>query len=88
LQRYCGHYHHSKTEKFIILQGSALFKFKHIITNESFELSIDSDNLHVVDTIPGWVHDITNTGSNDLIVMLWANEIFDRNFPDTIAHEI
>lgn len=83
-----GHYHHSKTEKFIILQGSALFKFKHIITNESFELSIDSDTLHIVDTIPGWVHDITNTGSNDLIVMLWANEIFDRNYPDTIAHEI
>ena len=58
------------------------------ITNESFELSIDSDTLHIVDTIPGWVHDITNTGSNDLIVMLWANEIFDRNYPDTIAHEI
>tara|TARA_B110001450_G_C17652370_1_gene493843 strand:- start:658 stop:1761 length:1104 start_codon:yes stop_codon:yes gene_type:complete len=83
-----GHYHHSKTEKFIILQGSALFKFKHTITNEFFELNVGSDTLQVVDTIPGWVHDITNTGMNDLIVMLWANEIFNKDLPDTIAHEI
>ena len=39
----------------------------------------------VVETIPGWAHDITNIGTDELVVMLWANEIFDRDRPDTIA---
>jgi UDP-2-acetamido-2,6-beta-L-arabino-hexul-4-ose reductase len=42
----------------------------------------------VVETIPGWTHDITNTGNNLLIVMLWANEIFDRSKPDTYQREV
>ncbi|HCM64414.1 MAG TPA: capsular biosynthesis protein [Morganella sp. (in: Bacteria)] len=80
-----GHYHHSKNEKFLVIQGTAHFKFKNIITNEFFDLHTDSGTLEIVDTIPGWSHDITNIGDNDLIVMLWANEIFDRDNPDTIT---
>lgn len=80
-----GHYHHTKTEKFLIVQGVAEFKFKNIITNEMFSITVSSDQPEVVETIPGWAHDIRNTGETELIVVLWANEIFDHNNPDTIG---
>lgn len=80
-----GHYHHSKTEKFLVIKGKALFKFRNIITNEYYELITTGDNPHVVDTATGWTHDITNIGDDEMIVMLWANEIFDPNNPDTYA---
>lgn len=83
-----GHYHHSKNEKFLIIQGTALFKFEHVITGEKYQLEVTADQYTVVETVPGWTHDITNTGSNELIVMLWANEIFDRNAPDTITRAL
>lgn len=79
-----GHYHHTKTEKFLVVQGEALFKFRHLISNDSHEIKTSAEEPVVVETIPGWVHDITNVGSNELIVLLWANEIFDKNKPDTV----
>ena len=80
-----GHYHHSKTEKFLVIKGNALFKFKHIITGEYYELETNGDDARIVETVPGWTHDITNIGEDEMIVMLWANEIFDREKPDTYA---
>jgi UDP-2-acetamido-2,6-beta-L-arabino-hexul-4-ose reductase len=78
-----GHYHHSKTEKFLVIKGKARFCFRNILTEETTEVFTDGDNSKIVDTAPGWAHDITNVGEGELIVMLWANEVFDRNFPDT-----
>lgn len=78
------HYHHTKTEKFLVLNGSARFKFRNLINDEEFELFADDTKSQVVKTIPGWVHSIINVGTNDLVVMLWANEIFDPARPDTI----
>lgn len=83
-----GHYHHSKNEKFLIIQGSARFKFEHVITGEQYSLDVSSEQYTVVETVPGWTHDVTNTGENELIVMLWANEIFDKSAPDTIARAL
>lgn len=80
-----GHYHHSKTEKFLVIKGKALFKFKHVITEEFYELETSGDDPRIVETVPGWTHDITNIGDEEMVVMLWANEIFDRNKPDTYA---
>ncbi|PMG02426.1 capsular biosynthesis protein [Vibrio breoganii] len=79
-----GHYHHSKNEKFLVIKGEALFKFEHVATGERYELTVNSEEATVVETVPGWSHDITNIGEEELIVMLWANEIFDREAPDTI----
>ncbi|MDO7895451.1 UDP-2-acetamido-2,6-beta-L-arabino-hexul-4-ose reductase [Pseudomonas citrulli] len=78
-----GHYHHSKTEKFLVIKGQACFRFRHIVSGEFYELHTDGDTPRVVETVPGWTHDITNTGDTEMIVMLWANEIFDRERPDT-----
>lgn len=78
-----GHYHHSKTEKFLVIRGQALFRFRHMQTGQTHELQTCGDRPQVVETVPGWTHDITNTGTEDMVVMLWANEVFDQIRPDT-----
>ena len=83
-----GHYHHTKTEKFLVIKGDALFRFRHLLSNEFFELRTSGSVPQVVDTIPGWTHDITNIGDGEMIVMLWANENFDRQKPDTVASKV
>ena len=80
-----GHYHHSKTEKFLVIKGQARFKFRHMQTGQSHELVTNGDKPEVVETVPGWTHDITNIGSDEMVVMLWANEAFDRTHTDTFA---
>jgi len=80
-----GHYHHTKTEKFLVIKGTARFKFRHMHTGERHELVTDGSKAEIVETIPGWTHDITNIGDEEMIVMLWANEVFDRARPDTYA---
>ena len=78
-----GHYHHSKTEKFLVVQGKAKFRFKNIVTMEEHNVYTDSSMPKIVETPPGWWHNITNIGENEMIVVLWANEIFDEKSPDT-----
>ncbi len=80
-----GHYHHSKTEKFLVIKGRARFKFRHMHTGETYALDTSGEQAQVVETVPGWTHDITNIGTDELVVMLWANEVFDREKPDTFA---
>jgi UDP-2-acetamido-2,6-beta-L-arabino-hexul-4-ose reductase len=80
-----GHYHHAKTEKFLVIQGKACFRFRHMLSGETHEIHTTAESPRVVETVPGWTHDITNTGEGLMVVMLWANEIFDRNRPDTIS---
>lgn len=83
-----GHYHHTKVEKFVIVEGEALFKFRHIATGECYELTTKGSAPAVVETIPGWAHDVTNVGPNTMIALLWANEVFDPQRPDTIARKV
>lgn len=71
-----GHYHHTKNEKFLVIRGQACFKFEHVITGERYELNVSSDEFKIVETVPGWTHDVTNVGNDELIVMLWDK----RNF--------
>jgi UDP-2-acetamido-2,6-beta-L-arabino-hexul-4-ose reductase len=82
------HYHHSKAEKFLVVQGTARFGFRHVVTGEKHELVTCGGQPRIVDTAPGWAHDITNIGSDELIVMLWSSEIFDRSRPDTVAAKV
>jgi UDP-2-acetamido-2,6-beta-L-arabino-hexul-4-ose reductase len=80
-----GHYHHSKTEKFLVIKGQARFKFEHMQTGQVHELVTTGEKPEIVETVPGWTHDVTNIGTTEMIVMLWANEVFDRARPDTFA---
>jgi len=83
-----GHYHHSKSEKFLVVQGEARFGFRHVVSAEKCEIFVTGKDLKIIETIPGWAHDITNIGKEEMLVMLWANEIFDPDNSDTIAYKI
>jgi UDP-2-acetamido-2,6-beta-L-arabino-hexul-4-ose reductase len=83
-----SHYHHTKTEKFLVLSGVARMRFRQMVTGETYEVTVSGEKPQVVDSIPGWVHDITNVGDSEVVVMLWANEIFDHQRPDCIPCEV
>jgi UDP-2-acetamido-2,6-beta-L-arabino-hexul-4-ose reductase len=83
-----GHYHHTKTEKFLVIKGKARFGFRHMLTNDVFNIDTEGTKSQVVETVPGWTHEITNVGDDEMVVMLWANEIFDRANPDTIEFKV
>ena len=83
-----SHFHHTKTEKFLVIQGNALFRYRDISSGDVYEFKINSKKSMIVDTIPGWAHEVTNIGQDDLIVMLWANEVFDQDNPDTFMSEV
>lgn len=83
-----GHYHHSKTEKFLVIKGKARFRFLHMLTGEFHECHTSGEKSEVVETVPGWAHDVTNVGDDELICILWANEIFDRDAPDTFPSSV
>ena len=80
-----NHYHHTKTEKFYIFSGRCKFTFRNIISNEVKELYVSDSDHKMVETIPGWVHSVENIGNDLLLVVLWANELFDPLAPDTIV---
>ena len=62
-----GHYHHSKTEKFLVIKGEACFRFRHMLTGEFYELRTSGGKPEIVETVPGWTHDITNEGDSELV---------------------
>lgn len=78
-----GHYHHSKVEKFLVAHGTGRFRFRHVRTGDSYELVSSADEPTMIDVIPGWAHDVTNMGDDELVVLTWANEQFDPERPDT-----
>ena len=83
-----GHYHDTKIEKFLILKGLARFCFRNIMTAEEYEIIVSADKPQIVETIPGWAHNITNIGTDEMILVLWANEIFNPALPDTFEHNL
>ena len=83
-----GHYHHTKTEKFLVIKGHALFRFRNLVSKKLVEMHTSGMKPQMVDTIPGWSHDITNVGDDEMIVMLWANENFDSDRPDTVSSKV
>lgn len=83
-----NHFHNTKFEKFIVLKGVASFKFRDLNSGEIFEKISSNECPEVVETAPGWVHDITNIGSDEMIVLAWANENFDLKNPDTIPEVV
>jgi UDP-2-acetamido-2,6-beta-L-arabino-hexul-4-ose reductase len=78
-----NHFHHLKTEKFLVIRGEAEIKFRSVLSEEIVVYAVSGDYPRVVDIPPGYTHSITNTGRNELITLFWANEIFDSSKPDT-----
>ncbi len=83
-----NHYHDSKVEKFVVLEGNAVICFRHMSTGETAECTVSGRELRIVDIPPGWTHSIKNVGAGDMIVLFWASEIFDPARPDTYPAEV
>ncbi|HEX2956090.1 MAG TPA: NAD-dependent epimerase/dehydratase family protein [Chitinispirillaceae bacterium] len=77
------HFHHTKTEKFLVIQGEAVVRFRHIIENYSVEYHVNGNELQVIDIPTGYTHSIKNVGTEELITIFWASEIFNTEEPDT-----
>jgi UDP-2-acetamido-2,6-beta-L-arabino-hexul-4-ose reductase len=78
-----GHYHHTKVEKFVVIQGQAVIRFRKIDGDQIIEYPVTGAKIEVVDIPPGYTHDITNVGDSDVITLFWACEIFESDRPDT-----
>lgn len=83
-----NHYHDTKVEKFFVLRGSAAIRLRGVDDTEVREYRVSGDRPSVVDIPPGYVHNIENVGDTELIVLFWANEVFDPESPDTIPEEV
>jgi len=83
-----NHYHNSKNEKFLVIKGEASIKHRQIHGDDIIEYKVSDKKMEVVEMIPGYTHDITNTGDTEMVLLLWANEAFDRDNPDTYFLEV
>jgi UDP-2-acetamido-2,6-beta-L-arabino-hexul-4-ose reductase len=80
-----NHYHHTKTEKFFVVEGEAIIRFRHILGGEIIEHRVSGKDFKVVDIPPGYAHSIENVGTTELVTLFWASEIFDSLRPDVYA---
>ncbi|HJV48213.1 MAG TPA: NAD-dependent epimerase/dehydratase family protein [Geothrix sp.] len=80
-----NHWHHTKTEKFLVVSGEAVVRFRQLTGTDVIEYPVSGEAPQVVDIPPGYTHSITNTGSTDLVTLFWASEPFDPGRPDTYA---
>ncbi len=78
-----GHFHHTKNEKFLVVKGTAIIQQRNILNKEIIEYKVSDEKMEIVEMIPGYTHNIKNIGKDELVLLLWANENFDRENPDT-----
>lgn len=78
-----NHWHHTKNEKFLVVSGKGLIQFRKIDSNEVIDYHVSGNKLEMVDIPPGYTHNIINEGDSDLITIMWANEVFSPDKPDT-----
>ena len=79
-----NHWHHTKNEKFLVVSGKGLIRFRKYGSEEIIEYAVSGDKLEVVDIPTGYTHSIINVGDNDLVTLMWCNECYDPDSPDTI----
>ena len=79
-----GHFHHTKNERFIIINGKVKVFFKNVLNNKIITKIIDTKKNRVFRSIPGWAHKIQNITKNKIYGVVWANELLNINKPDTI----
>lgn len=83
-----NHWHHSKNEKFLVVSGQGVIRFRKIDETEVIEYFVSGDKLQVVDIPPGYTHNIENLGTTDMVTVMWANEKFDPEHSDTYYVEV
>jgi UDP-2-acetamido-2,6-beta-L-arabino-hexul-4-ose reductase len=83
-----NHWHQSKNEKFLVVSGKGIIRFRKIGSEEILEYYVNGDLLQVVDIPTGYTHNIENMGDIDLVTIMWANECYDPDKPDTYFEEV
>lgn len=83
-----NHWHHTKNEKFLVVSGQGVIRFRKVGTMEIVEYHVSGERLQVLDIPPGYTHNIENLGSTDMVTIMWANEPFDLEKPDTYYLEV
>ncbi|MHC0036447.1 capsular polysaccharide biosynthesis protein CapF [Pseudoneobacillus sp. C159] len=83
-----NHWHHTKNEKFLVVSGKGVIRLRQIDSDEVIEYFVSSDKLEVVDIPTGYTHNIENLGETDMVTIMWANEYFDLEKPDTYFLEV
>lgn len=78
-----NHYHHTKNEKFVVVSGSGVIRFRKVGTDKVIEYHVSGDDIRIVDIPCGYTHNIENTGTADMAVVMWCNECFNPDRPDT-----
>lgn len=78
-----NHYHNTKNEKFLVVKGEALIELRNIYSDEVIKYHVSDKKMEVVEMIVGYTHNITNIGDTEMILLIWANEAFDPQNPDT-----
>lgn len=83
-----NHWHHTKNEKFVVVSGKGLIRFRKIGGDEVIDYHVSGENIEVVDIPTGYTHSIVNEGETDLVTFMWCNECFDPDRPDTYFEEV
>lgn len=83
-----NHYHTRKKEWFCVIEGNAKIRLRNRETNEIAEYDVSGSAPELVEMTVGWTHNIKNTGEGEMKLLVWANEIFDPEDPDTFAEEV
>ena len=83
-----NHWHHTKNEKFLVVSGQGLIRFRKIDEDEIIEYKVSGERLEVVDIPTGYTHSIVNVGETDLVTVMWVNECFNPEKPDTYFLEV
>ena len=83
-----NHWHHTKNEKFLVVKGEGVIRFRNILSREVIEYHVSGDKLEVVDIPCGYTHNIENVGTEDMVTVMWANEAFDPDHPDTFFEPV
>ncbi len=83
-----NHWHHTKNEKFLVVSGKGVIRFRNIFENRILEYYVNGEKLEVIDIPVGYTHNIENLGETEMVTVMWANETFDPNNPDTFYLEV
>jgi len=83
-----NHWHHTKNEKFLVVSGTGVIRFRKIDTGNVIEYFVSGDKMEVVDIPTGYTHNIENLGGDDMVTIMWANELFNTEKPDTYYLEV
>jgi UDP-2-acetamido-2,6-beta-L-arabino-hexul-4-ose reductase len=82
------HYHDLKVEKFCVVEGKAIIRFRHILGKEIIQYPVSGEDFRVVDIPPGYTHSIENVGDGTLVTLFWADEVLDPERPDTYFEKV